>query len=59
MNSTAVLTKSSLTVLDDLHTEKLHAWHRERLAVIYTLSRDFVGSNGNLPPHRERRPSLR
>ena len=35
MNSTTVLTKSSLTALDDLHTEKLHAWHRERLAVIY------------------------
>jgi hypothetical protein len=35
MNSTAGLTKSSLTALDDLHGEKLHAWHRERLAVIY------------------------
>ena len=35
MNSTAVLTKSSLAALDDLHAEKLHAWHRERLAVIY------------------------
>jgi len=35
MNSTTVLTKSSFTVLDDLHAEKLHAWHRERLAVIY------------------------
>src|SRR5215467_4688903 len=35
MSSTAVLSKSSLTVLDDLYTEKLHAWHRERLAVIY------------------------
>jgi hypothetical protein len=35
MNSTAVLTKSSLTARDDLHPEKLHAWHRERLAVIY------------------------
>ena len=32
MNSTTVLTKS---LLDDLHPEKLHAWHRERLAVIY------------------------
>jgi DNA invertase Pin-like site-specific DNA recombinase len=35
MNSTAVLSKSGLTALDDLHSEKLHAWHRERLAVIY------------------------
>src|SRR2546429_8494885 len=32
MNSTTVLTKS---LLDDLHPEKLHAWHRERLAVVY------------------------
>jgi DNA invertase Pin-like site-specific DNA recombinase len=33
MNMT--LSKSSLTPLDDLRTEKLHSWHRERLAVVY------------------------
>ncbi len=35
MNVTTVLSKSGLTVLDDVRTEKLHAWHRERLAVVY------------------------
>ncbi len=35
MNSTAALSKSSLAALDDLRTEKLHPWHRERLAVVY------------------------
>lgn len=32
--------------------------HLHKKAVIYTLSRDFVGSNENLPPHREPQPSL-
>ena len=27
--------KSGLAALDDLRAEKLHAWHRERLAVVY------------------------
>ncbi|GHO62141.1 hypothetical protein KSC_104510 [Ktedonobacter sp. SOSP1-52] len=35
MSSTTVLNKSGLTALEDLRTEKLHAWHRERLAVVY------------------------
>ena len=35
MNTTTMASKSSLTVLDDLCAEKLHAWHRERLAVVY------------------------
>src|SRR6266567_4175772 len=35
MNTTMVLSKSGLTALDDMRTEKLHAWHRERLAVVY------------------------
>src|SRR5256885_1851190 len=35
MNTTTVLSKSGLTALDDVRTEKLHAWHRERLAVVY------------------------
>jgi hypothetical protein len=35
MNATTVLSKSGLTALDDVRTEKLHAWHRERLAVVY------------------------
>ena len=35
MNSTAALSKSSLAALNDLRAEKLHPWHRERLAVIY------------------------
>ncbi len=35
MNSTTVLTKSSLTAPDTLYADKLHAWHRERLAVVY------------------------
>src|SRR6266571_6270561 len=35
MNTTMVLSKSGLTALDDMRTEKLHAWHRDRLAVVY------------------------
>jgi len=35
MNATKVLSKSGLTALDDVRMEKLHAWHRERLAVVY------------------------
>ncbi len=35
MNATTVPSKSGLAALDDMHTEKLHAWHRERLAVVY------------------------
>jgi hypothetical protein len=35
MNATKVLSKSGLTALDDVRVEKLHAWHRERLAVVY------------------------
>jgi DNA invertase Pin-like site-specific DNA recombinase len=35
MNSTRVQGKSSLAALDDLRAEKLHPWHRERLAVVY------------------------
>src|SRR2546427_13120356 len=35
MNATTALSKSGLPALDDLRTEKLHAWHRERLAVVY------------------------
>jgi hypothetical protein len=31
---------------------KITATHLERKAVVYTLSRDCVGSSGNLPPHR-------
>jgi DNA invertase Pin-like site-specific DNA recombinase len=35
MNSTQMPSRSGLTALDDLRAEKLHAWHRERLAVVY------------------------
>jgi DNA invertase Pin-like site-specific DNA recombinase len=35
MNATTVLSKSGLPALADGRTEKLHAWHRERLAVVY------------------------
>lgn len=35
MNSTRVQSKSGLTGLDDLRAEKVHSWHRERLAVVY------------------------
>ena len=35
MNSTTVLSKSGLTALDDVRSEKLRPFHRERLAVIY------------------------
>jgi DNA invertase Pin-like site-specific DNA recombinase len=35
MNSTRVASKSDLTALDDLRAEKIHPWHRERLAVVY------------------------
>ena len=35
MNVTTALSKSGLPALDDMRTEKLHAWHRERLAVVY------------------------
>jgi hypothetical protein len=35
MNSTTVLSKSSVAALDNLRAEKLHPWHRERLAVVY------------------------
>src|SRR6185437_242845 len=35
MTSTPMLSKSSLASLDDLRAEKLHPWHRERLAVVY------------------------
>jgi DNA invertase Pin-like site-specific DNA recombinase len=35
MNSMAALSKSSLAALDDLRAEKVHPWHRERLAVVY------------------------
>ncbi len=35
MNSTRMKSKSSLAALDDLRAEKLHPWHRERLAVVY------------------------
>src|SRR2546425_12697590 len=35
MNATTVLSKSGLPALEDMRTEKLHAWHRERLAVVY------------------------
>jgi DNA invertase Pin-like site-specific DNA recombinase len=34
MNATRVQSKSSLPALDNLRTDKLHAWHRERLAVV-------------------------
>ena len=35
MNATRVQNKSGLTALDDLRAEKVHPWHRERLAVVY------------------------
>src|SRR5215471_5428354 len=35
MNSTRLQSKSGLPALDDLRTDKLHAWHHERLAVVY------------------------
>ncbi len=35
MNATRVLSKSGPSALDDLRAEKIHVWHRERLAVIY------------------------
>src|SRR5258708_36105699 len=35
MNSTRAQSKSGLTALDDLRAEKVHSWHRERLAVVY------------------------
>ncbi len=35
MNATTALSKSGLPALEDMRTEKLHAWHRERLAVVY------------------------
>ena len=35
MNATRAQSKSGLTALDDLRAEKVHSWHRERLAVVY------------------------
>ena len=35
MNSIQMPSRSSITVLEDLRAEKVHAWHRERLAVVY------------------------
>src|SRR5438045_9160812 len=35
MNSIPVLAKSGLSRLDTLYADKLHAWHRDRLAVVY------------------------
>src|SRR6266487_1590352 len=35
MNATTVLNRSGLTALDDLRTEKLRAFHRELLAIVY------------------------
>jgi DNA invertase Pin-like site-specific DNA recombinase len=35
MNAMTTLSKSGLPALEDMHMEKLHAWHRERLAVVY------------------------
>src|SRR5215472_11561986 len=35
MTATPVLGKSALVSLDELRTEKLHPWHRDRLAVVY------------------------
>lgn len=35
MNSMHVPSKSGLTPLDDLRAEKVRAFHRERLAVVY------------------------
>ena len=35
MTATPVLSKSTLVSLDELRVEKLHPWHRERLAVVY------------------------
>jgi len=35
MNSTRAQSKSGLTALDDLRTEKVRSFHRERLAVVY------------------------
>jgi len=33
--TTALLSKSGLPALEEMRAEKLHAWHRERLAVVY------------------------
>src|SRR5215831_21062842 len=35
MNAMTTLSKSGLPALEDMRMEKLHAWHRERLAVVY------------------------
>jgi hypothetical protein len=35
MNATRVPSKSGLTALDDVRAEKIRAFHRERLAVVY------------------------
>ena len=35
MNATTVLSKSGLTALNDVRSEKLRPFHRERLAVVY------------------------
>ncbi len=35
MNATTVMSKSGLTALDDVRSEKLRPFHRERLAVVY------------------------
>src|SRR5215469_1906495 len=35
MNAMTTLSKSDLPALEDMRMEKLHAWHRERLAVVY------------------------
>lgn len=35
MNATTVQSKSGLTILEDLRAEKVRAFHRERLAVVY------------------------
>ena len=43
MNSTRVPSKSGFAALDDVRAEKIRAFHRERLAVVYTLSRDSGG----------------
>src|SRR5215471_5910583 len=47
MNATTALSKCGLPALDELRTEKLHAWHRERLAAVYVRQSTCTGYFGH------------
>jgi hypothetical protein len=44
MNSMRAQSKSYLSTLDDLRAEKIRAFHRERLAVVYVPIYSSTGS---------------